>query len=114
MECSQTRDACIASPPDDDDSPDDMDSCDLNDADAQSCTATVAEIEACTKAQIAEFKSQIQGVSCDTLTISDENDDGDDGDDGEPALPPACQTVEQKCPSLFEDDTTPTDPPPAE
>jgi hypothetical protein len=84
--CEQFREACLAYPIDYYDSM----SCDLKDEDLSSCSATVAELEACANDQLKASKSMAAGLTCSSSLQSYEN----------VAPPASCQALQATCPGV--------------
>jgi hypothetical protein len=68
-----------------------------------SCTATVAEYEACATDQSAQLASAAANIpACETLTLAgiQSSLEAGVGTTTAPATPPSCQTLATKCPGL--------------
>lgn len=65
---------------------------------SNSCTATIAEYEACQKDMLG-YLAQLKDVfpACSEITLMDLEGGGSEDPMG-PAMPASCQTVQQKCP----------------
>ena len=68
------------------------------------CTATVAEVEACYTEAITQSTNAIRSLSCSTLTLADLATEEPDPSEVEEELPASCKVVEMKCPGFLEDD----------
>jgi hypothetical protein len=94
--CIAARDSCL-----EDDGSDDEDTCDAFPAE---CTATVSEYTACQEARLVQTKTAFDSLAaCEELTLEDLESDEDGPNLSE--NPPECEPVEEKCPSLFGDDS---------
>lgn len=73
------------------------------------CTATVAEIEACVTDTRNAFSSALQSLpACGTLKSSDVTPTSSGSPTNEQAMPESCKTLEQKCPGASEGTGTPS------
>lgn len=93
-ECSQARSACLQEPVGSDQVGGQCDAEELPEA----CTATIQELEACFYEQVSAVKA-LAGLSCSQIGASTDLDLTIGG------TGPACDTVEQKCPGLMDDES---------
>ena len=88
-ECESIRDACIASPPDTMDEPQD---CSMAKAEQfMGCGATVGEVEGCMDAYLDTVERYLKSLTC-----------ADAGMVSPPAAPGVCAPVQERCPELLE------------
>lgn len=102
--CNEMYAPCMAEPMEPDE--DGTDDCEVD----TTCMATVGEVEACAKDQMASQKaafSELAQYGCDDLEILM----GMMGQDEAP-MPASCQALEETCPSFLEDDDEDDEMPP--
>ncbi len=102
--CNRAYDECLDNPPDDVEpiDPNAEYQCDVADIPAECSDLTVGDLVECTEEAAQLIDEYIVNFSCDKLTEASSMTE----------VGAACQRLESKCPSLFEEPDPGTDPPP--
>lgn len=106
-ECAAKVSECLQQPPVDMGAPFDGEglTCEADATARSGCTATVDEFGACAVAMLDQALVLLGSLTCESIAASAQGGNPPPGAEA-PALPAACQVIEQKCPGFMSDEAT--------